>query len=228
MSGRTLVKILLAAALVAVIIVVWRSPLGRNLTRDNVRAFVEHLRGLWYGPAAFIGLFAAGCVVALPASVFVIAAGFIWGWAMGGIYAYVGGLVGAIGSFFMARFIGEGMLDRFGRVGKMVASRVDHAGFGSMLLLRFIPGIPFVVLNYGAGVAGVRFSDFLTSTAIGIIPPMFVFTYCADAVFNGSMTERDVFGRLVIVCALMLALVLLPRIVRRLANGRSGVGTGVD
>jgi uncharacterized membrane protein YdjX (TVP38/TMEM64 family) len=214
MSRRPL-KYAIALVLAAAIAVVWFSPLREHLTREHIRLFVEHLRGLWYGPLAFIGVFALGCVLALPASVFVIAAGFIWGWAMGGLYSIVGALIGAVAAFFVGRFVGEGLLDRFGRAGKAVARQVDHAGFRSMLVLRFIPGIPFAVLNYGAGVAGVGFVDYFFSTAIGIVPSMFVFTYCADALLNGKMTEGDAFVRLSIVCGLMLAITLLPVAVKR-------------
>lgn len=218
MNRRTLIRITVLVLLLAAFAVVWFSPLREQVTRENVRSFVEHLRGLWYGPIAFIAVFALGCVFALPASVFVVAAGFIWGWAFGTLYSLIGGVLGAVASFYIGRFVGAGILDRFGRVGRMVTKQVDHAGFRSILVLRNIPGIPFVVLNYGAGAAGVRFRDFLPATIIGVLPSMFVFTYCADALFNGSMTEGDAVKRLAIVCGLMLAIVLLPLLVKRLAR----------
>src|SRR6185295_1823269 len=218
MPRRTLVKVAVLLLLAGAVIAIWFSPLRAYLTREHIRAFVEHLRGLWYGPLAFIVVFALGCVLALPASVFVIAAGFIWGWLLGGIYSMIAGLLGAVASFYVGRFVGEGLLDRFGKVGRAVARQVDHAGFMSMLTLRFIPGIPFAVLNYGAGVAGVRFRDYFFATLLGIGPAMFVFAYCADALFNGSMSEGDAFKRLVIVCGLMLALLSIPMLVKKFAK----------
>lgn len=215
MSKRTLFRVVALVLLAAAVVGIYLSPVRDQFTRDHVRAFVEQLRGVWYGPAIFIGAFMLACVLALPASVFCLAAGFIWGWALGGLYSILGGLLGAIASFYMGRFIGEGLLEKFGRVGRAVARQVDHAGFSSLLALRFIPGIPFAVLNYGAGVAGVRVRDFVASTVIGIIPSMLVFAYCADALFNGSMSEGDAFKRLALVCGLMLALTLLPMAVRR-------------
>jgi uncharacterized membrane protein YdjX (TVP38/TMEM64 family) len=218
MPRRTVIKITVLVLLAAAVVGLYLSPLRDQMTRENVRTFVEHLRGLWYGPAIFIGAFMLACIFALPASVFVVAAGFIWGWLLGGIYAIVGGLLGAVASFYLGRFVGEGILHKFGRLGRAVAKQVDHAGFRSLLVLRFIPGIPFAVLNYGAGVAGVRMRDFLGSTLIGVVPSMFVFAYCADALFNGSMTEGDAFKRLLIVCVLMLAIILLPVAVKRFAR----------
>ena len=121
-------------------------------------------------------------------------------------------------SFLAARFIGEGLLDRFGRVGQVVRRQVDHAGFRSLLVLRFIPGIPFAVLNYGAGVAGVRLSDFVLATLFGMAPSVYVFAYCADSLFNGTLSEGDAVKRLVVVAALMISLVLLSTLIRRRAR----------
>jgi uncharacterized membrane protein YdjX (TVP38/TMEM64 family) len=215
MSKRTLLKIVVFVLLAAAVVGIYLSPIREQLTRENMRLFVGQLRGVWYGPAVFIGAFMLACVLALPASVFVLAAGFIWGWFLGGVYSIVGGLLGAIASFCVGRFVGEGLLTRFGRIGRAVAKQVDHATFRSLVAMRFIPGIPFAVLNYGAGVAGVRIRDFIPSTLVGIIPPMFVFAYCADSLFNGSMTEGDAALRLVVVLVLMLALTFLPRLLKR-------------
>ena len=215
MSRRRVLQVAALVVLAAVVVGLYLSPVREQLTRENVRSFVEHLRGLWYGPAIFIGVFTLACVFALPASVFVLAAGFIWGWALGAVYSVIAAMLGAMASFYLGRFIGEGLLEKFGRVGRAIARQVDHASFGSLLALRFIPGIPFAALNYAAGVAGVAVRDFFGSTFLGIIPSMLVFTYCADSLFNGSMSEGDAFKRLVIVCALMLAIVLLPKAVKR-------------
>lgn len=215
MSRRALSRLAVLLVLIVATVAIWFSPLREYMTMQHIRAFVEQLRGLWYGPALFIAIFAVCCVFALPASVFVIGAGFIWGWLLGGVYSIIGGVLGAAASFYVGRFIGEGLLDRWGRMGRAVARQIDHAGFQSLLVLRFVPGIPFAVLNYGAGVAGVKVRDFLAATTLGIIPPMFVFAYCADALFNGSMSEGDAFRRLLVVCALMLAITLLPIAVKR-------------
>jgi uncharacterized membrane protein YdjX (TVP38/TMEM64 family) len=212
---RRVAKGLIALILVAAVAAVYFAPLRDHLNREEIRAFVSQLRGVWYGPVAFILIFAVGCVFALPATIFVLAAGVIWGWAFGGTYSILGGILGAVASFYVGRFIGEGVLHRFGRLGEMVGKQVDHAGFKSLLLLRFVPGIPFPVLNYGAGVCGVRARDFVGATLLGMAPSIYVFSYCADALFNGTMSEGEAVRRLVIVAVLMIAIVLIPGLVKR-------------
>lgn len=220
MSRRTLIRIAAAIVLVACVAAIYFTPLRDQLTRENIRVHVEHFRGVWYGPLVFIALYAIGCVLAIPASVFVLSAGVIWGWKLGGTYALIGGVLGATLSFYVARFIGAGLLDRFGRVGKAVAKQVDHAGFRSLLVLRLIPLFPFAVLNYGAGVAGVGLLDFVFATTLGLAPSNFVFAYCSDALFNGTMSEGDALKRLFTVAALVLAVVLIPMLLKRRVTAR--------
>ena len=97
----------------------------------------------------------------------------------------------------------------------MVKKQVDHAGFRSLLVLRFVPGLPFAAVNYGAGVAGVRVSDFAAATVVGLIPSNYLFAYCSDALFNGSMTEADALKKLAIVCAIMLTLIFVPQLIAK-------------
>lgn len=212
---RVAVFLLVAAAAGAI----YFSPLRQHMNRNDLRAAVEHVRDVWYGPLAFITAYALGCVFALPASVFIVVAGFIWGWKLGGSYALAGGIIGATASYFVGGFVGEGLLLKFGRVGAAVKKQVDHAGFRSLLLMRFIPGLPFAAVNYGAGVAGVRFGDFMLATVLGLVPSNFVFAYCSDALFNGTMTEGDALVRLAVVCALMIAIVVIPSLLKRYAGG---------
>lgn len=215
MKARTLFKIALVLVIGAVIVVLYFTPLRAYLTRAQIIAAAEQVRGLWYAPIILIVSYAVACVFAIPASLFILAAGVIWGWLLGGTYAMIGGVLGATLSFLVGRFVGEGMLDRFGAVGRRVAKQVDHAGFKSLLVLRLIPLFPFAVLNYGAGVARVQIADFVLATALGLLPSNFVFAYSADAIVHQTMSEGDALKRLAVVAVLVLCLVLLPTVLKR-------------
>jgi uncharacterized membrane protein YdjX (TVP38/TMEM64 family) len=219
MPSRRLLKIAIAATIGAIVIAVYLSPARDYLSREQIGQWIGTLRAIWWGPIAFMVVYALACVLVLPASVFVIAAGVIWGWLLGGTYALIAGLTGAAASFLLGRFLGEGILERFGTVGRFVQRRVDHAGFRSLLVLRFVPGIPFAVVNYGAGVARVRFSDFALATVLGLIPSNYIFAYCADELFNGTMSEGDALRRLTVAAVLLISLVLLSTFLRK----RSGI-----
>ncbi|MDP9360692.1 MAG: TVP38/TMEM64 family protein [Acidobacteriota bacterium] len=221
MNKRNAIKLATLAVLAGGAVALYFSPLRAYLTKAHIHDFIDWLRGLWYGPLVLIGLYAAGCVFAIPASIFVIAAGVIWGWKLGAVYAITGGVLGAIAAYYVGRFLGEGLLDKFGSAGRAVRRQVETAGFTSMLIVRLIPGPPFAVWNYAAGIARMRFRDYALATLIGIIPSHLVFTYCADSLVNGTMTEGDAIKRLAIVCALLLALITIPLLIKKRLGSRT-------
>ena len=71
---RNRARFVLPAILLAAAAVVWFSPLREHLTRDEIRGAVESVRAAWYAPLLLIAMYAAGCVFAVPASLFIIAA----------------------------------------------------------------------------------------------------------------------------------------------------------
>ncbi|MGZ7032832.1 MAG: hypothetical protein ACXVIJ_12785, partial [Thermoanaerobaculia bacterium] len=52
-------------------------------------------------------------------------------------------------------------------------------------------------------------------TLIGTLPAHIIFTYSADAIFNGSMSEGAAMKRLFIVAGLLLAMVIVPLLLKR-------------
>jgi uncharacterized membrane protein YdjX (TVP38/TMEM64 family) len=214
MNRRNAIKLAMLAVLAGGVVALYFSPLRAYLTKAHLNDLIAWLRGLWYGPIVLIALYAIGCVFVIPASVFVLAAGVIWGWKLGSLYAITGGMLGAVASYYVGGFLGEGLLEKFGSAGHAVRRQVENAGFTSMLIVRLIPGPPFAVWNYAAGIARMRFRDYFWATLIGVVPAHIVFTYCADSLVNGTMTQGDALRRLAIVCALMLALIAIPLVIK--------------
>jgi uncharacterized membrane protein YdjX (TVP38/TMEM64 family) len=210
-------KIAAATALVAACVGVYVSPLRAWLTVDNVAHVLATIGSVWYAPALFIVGFAVACVLFLPASVFIVSAGLIWGGWPGSLYALVGALLGAYLSFRVSRYIGGDLLSKLGRTGERLARALDHAGFKALLILRLIPFFPFPVFNYGAGVSGVSIRDFMLSTTVGLIPAIAVITFSAEALFKGLLSREDALIRLVAVSLAVLALVGIPMLFKRKA-----------
>ena len=215
LTGRTKAKIAVGVALVAIVAGLYASPLRTWLTVENVSEAIRRVSSLWYAPFVFMAAFAVACVLWIPASVFLIAAGVIWGWKLGSLYAIVGSLIGAMMSYFVARFLGAEAMAKFG--GDKIARYLEHAGFQTMLILRLIPLFPFAVLNYGAGFAGVRARDFFFSTALGVIPAMIVVCYSADAIAHGLMSREDAVKNLLKVGFILAVVVAVPLLLKKRA-----------
>ena len=215
MPARRTVKIAILLFLVAGVVALYFSPLRDQLSREKIVAWVDTVRSLWYGPIVLIVSYAIGCIFAIPASIFIIAAGVIWGWKLGVTYAMCGALLGASAAYVAGRFLGEGLLDRFGRAGQAVSKQVKNAGFVSMLIARLIPGPPFAVWNYAAGIANMNFGDYFFATLLGTLPAHIIFAYCADALFNGTMTQGEAVKRLTIVAVLLISMIVLTTLLKR-------------
>src|SRR5258708_15864541 len=187
-GSRNLIKIALVVLIGAAFAGIFFSPLRHHLTVAAARDFVTstrgHVQSLWWAPPALVGAYGIGCIFAIPATIFIVFAGAVWGWKLGVLYAMCGGMLGATASYFVGRFVGEGMLQRFGRAGEAVSKQVRHAGFTSMLIVRLIPRPPFAVWNYAAGVAGGALADSFVATLLGTVPARPGFAYPADALIH--------------------------------------------
>ena len=145
----TALKIGLLVLLIASIAGVMLSPLRDHMNLRDVRLVVDATKALWYGPILFVIAFALGSILFVPATLFIIAAGLVWGWKLGVLYALLGGTLGAVGSFAIAKYLGGGVVARLGERGRQVASKLDRAGFKTLLILRLIPLWPFPVYKIG-------------------------------------------------------------------------------
>ena len=224
MKASHAVKIALVLIIAGAVVAVLLSPLRHQLTIANARMWVTreraHVQSLWWTPLALIAAYGIGCIFAIPATLFIAVAGALWGWKLGLAYAIAGGMLGASASYFLGRYLGEGLLERFGKAGAAVTRQIKRAGFQTMLIVRLIPGPPFAMWNYGAGVARFPFGVYFIATLLGTLPAHFVFAYSADALFSGTMTEREAIKHLAIVAALLIALTLIPTVIKRFIRPR--------
>ncbi|KUO15828.1 hypothetical protein AQJ91_39230 [Streptomyces dysideae] len=153
----------------------WVATGGTDLLRE-VRQWVDSL-GPW-GPVVFAVCYALAVTALLPGSVLTASAGALFGLPLGAGTVLVGATAGAALSFGLARWLGRPVVARYAGTGRL--ARLDayltRRGFVAVLVLRLVPLFPFSVINYGAGVAGVRFSSYATATALGIIPGTVVYT----------------------------------------------------
>lgn len=226
LSGKAKARLAVAVALGAIAVGLYLSPLRSWLTVENLSAAIRQISAVWYAPLLFMAAFAIACVLWIPASVFLIAAGVIWGWKLGSLYSITGALVGALMSYYVSRFIGAEAMERFG--GAKIARYLERAGFQTMLILRLIPLFPFAVLNYGAGIAGVRARAFFFSTALGVLPSMIVVCYSADAMTRGLMSKEDALKTLFKVGFIFAAVVAVPILLKNRAARALKIGTAEE
>lgn len=126
--------------------------------------------GAW-GPALFFALYVALALIPCPKALLTAAGGALFGlWAGTGL-ALSAALVGAVISFGLGRQLGRDAVDRLirGRLARVDALLADH-GLSAVLIVRLVPLVPFIAINYASGLTGVTFRHFVVGSAVGMIP----------------------------------------------------------
>ncbi len=126
--------------------------------------------GVW-GPALFFSLYVGLALIPVPKAVLTAAGGALFGlWAGAGL-ALAAALVGAVVAFGLGRLLGRDAVDRLiqGRLAQVDALLADH-GLSAVLIVRLVPLVPFIAINYASGLTGVRFRHYVLGSAIGMVP----------------------------------------------------------
>ena len=102
--------------------------------------------------------------------------GFLFGTWIGGTMSIVGGTIGALGVFLIAKFffldfIKKKFLNKY----SYIEDYFNKNDLELMILIRIIPGIPFFLQNLILAGLGAHNKKFLYTTLIGLAPWSFIF-----------------------------------------------------
>ncbi len=152
-------------------------------------AWVETL-GAW-APVAFVAAYVLVCVFMLPAFLFTMAAGAVFGVVKGALLVLLGATLGGVTAFLVGRHLARDRVrERVERNPTLTAidRAVGEQGLRLMFLLRLSPAIPFVLANYSLGITRVRLRDFTLAMA-GMTPT--IVTYAAFGAASGPAATAD-------------------------------------
>jgi uncharacterized membrane protein YdjX (TVP38/TMEM64 family) len=174
------------------------------------------------GPLVFIVVSAALTPCLFPGPLLAGASGLLFGTVLGTPIAIVSATLGAVLAFALARWIAHDAVERLGPSHPRLAALrawVGRRGFWSILYARILPGVPYSLVNYAAGLSPVTLRAFATATAIGCAPRAFAYTALGGSIDDlGSPEAIAAFAMLII-----LALVGLVAARRDLRSGRAAV-----
>jgi uncharacterized membrane protein YdjX (TVP38/TMEM64 family) len=186
---RSILKgLILIATLVGVVWGVRASGLGQIFDTDWADHFVKG-QGL-HGRLLFLALAAAFTGVGLPRQVVSFIGGYAFGILPGTLLALAGTLLGCCGTFFYARWLGQGTVNRrfAGRIAKINAVLSSNP-FLMTLIIRFLPVGSNVLTNLVAGVSRIPASWFLLGSLLGFIPQTFIFALLGSGVRVDATTQ---------------------------------------
>ena len=181
---RALLRIAAAGAAVLCAFVVARLA-GFSPSADRIRDWGEGLGAA--GPPLFVvGGVVLNCLW-VPLPVIAGGAGLVFGTAAGtAIGVLVIATAATVQLLIGRRLAGDRAELLLGRRGSAAAAFVARRGFWTVLYVRLVPGVPFNMLNYAAGLARLRARDVFAGTGLGFAPRTFAY-----AAVGGSLSRLD-------------------------------------
>ncbi len=209
------------AALAAVGAVLRYGPFAEYLTQQRLLDWLDSARANPRTPLLLIGLYPLLSVLGIPITPLVLAGGAVFGVWPGALFNFIGVFLGASATFWLARLLGYQLVSRLlGERHRRFEKTLRRNGFWALVRIRFLP-IPFLIGNFGAALAGVRYPLFASSTALAFAPWMVVWSYFAAALVEvGEGNRGPVIRNLVLVALVLLTLTFVPGRLRAFSRAR--------
>lgn len=214
------VALLAGVGLVALL--AWLGDAGSYLR--ELRGWIASL-GMW-APLAFVVLYAAATVAALPGVALSAVAGGLFGSFWGVVVVSLGSTLGAGLAFLVARHLARESVEdwlqgnpRFQRLDRLARRH----GPVVVAIARLVPLFPYNLLNFGFGLTPIPFGIYLFYSWLCMLPGTILYVVGFDALFTGLAQGRVpwVLVAVAVGAAVLLAL-LVSRLRRRLQDEPPG------
>ena len=188
-----------------------------GVTVQDVQQWI--LRWGALAPLAYILAFSLLPAFLFPAAILVLAGGLVFGLIPGTLYTMIGSFFNCAIMFGISRYTGRSAVERYVKkhLSPVWQARLNQAngkrGFLLLLILRFLPTVPYNLLNYAYGLTGMNFTPYMIASMIGILPGTVVYINMGDkAMDTSSPAFWLAVGLLVLLCVVttMLSRKLFP------------------
>ena len=135
------------------------------------------------GDALFVVVGAVFIGIGMPRQAVCFLGGYAFGFLEGTLWASLASLLGCVGAFFYARFMGRTfILSRFpDRIARLDAFLAGNA-LSMTLLMRLLPVGSNLLTNLAAGVSGVAALPFFAGSLLGYVPQTVVFALLGSGI----------------------------------------------
>jgi uncharacterized membrane protein YdjX (TVP38/TMEM64 family) len=156
------------------------------LFQEYYPRIIQWLKTLgWLAPVLFLVLYGLATILFLPTLVLTLAGGALFGPVLGTLLNLLGASIGAAGSFYISRYFMFGWIaSKNNSLINQLILKADQRGWQFVALLRLLPIIPFNIVNFSLGMTRIKFSHYIITTIIFLIPAEIIFTYCGHAGMN--------------------------------------------
>ncbi|MFH1376786.1 MAG: VTT domain-containing protein [Candidatus Woesearchaeota archaeon] len=179
---------------------------------QNLNAVKEHILGFgdFAGIAMVFMIIAQILLAPIPGAPFVTAAGFIFGFWEGTLYAIIGTIIGGYIAFKIGEKFGKPFLIKIFK--KENIERLENFPARKKLLFLFIifaiPITPSDIIVFLAGASGIRLGPFLFVLILGRFPSILIATLIGAGVSHYNFTQVFV---LILAVSILSVLIYLYR-----------------
>ncbi|WP_421385491.1 TVP38/TMEM64 family protein [Bacillus salacetis] len=166
-------KIVSVLFIVSFLLIIYWDEINRLLIDGSVEELTSFILSTGY-LAPFVSiLLMIFQAVAAPIPSFLITGvnGMIFGVFWGAVISWVGAMLGAIVSYYLAKKLGFEFVAKQSTVKEEYLEKFNgKGGFLFVLIARLVPIISFDLISFLAGLTGMRLKIFLFATGIGMLP----------------------------------------------------------
>lgn len=175
-SGSWVRWLVLLLALLGLWLAYWHWDLGQWLTLERLKAGRDTLISLYADQPVqtaliFFGVYVLAAAVSFPgASILTLAAGAMFGWAMGLLLVSFASSLGALLAFWVSRYMLRDVIEqRFGKLLQPINEGLAKDGTFYLLTLRLVPLFPFWLINLLMGLTTLGARRFYIVSQIGML-----------------------------------------------------------
>lgn len=172
----------LTLTLLGFLLLWWLTPVKVLFDQKFLEQQLQQL-GNW-AVGLFVLVYTIATVVGIPGTVLTVAGGAVFGIFWGTFWSVVGATLGAIGAFWVARYLLRDWAEQwFGRhkALQQFNQAVRHKPLNFVLAVRFAPICPFNLVNFLFGLTPISSVDYAIGTFFGIIPGTVAYTWLGVA-----------------------------------------------
>lgn len=164
-------------------------------SKFNINNLADYISNFGYfGPLIILMIIiissSIGFISLIPVVIAALILNFYWAVTI----SCVGLTIGAVISFYIARYFGRNFIQKnfIQKIKRLERynNQLEKHGFWTVLFLRLISSlIPYEAINITSGFSKVKFKDYLAATTIGIIPGVIITVYFIESVNNLWSTQ---------------------------------------
>lgn len=203
--------------IIAVSFILSQTRLGDWITLENLQQNKEWLKDYVaqhyiVSVIIYVLLYILVAATAIPGAILLsLIGGFLFDVLPAIIYVNIGATGGAVSCFLLARYLGkEWVYKKYGKKISKLDRELEEYGKNYLLTIRFIPILPFFLINTLAGVTNVSAKTFIWTTAVGSLPGSIIYTIAGKNLGDIQATKELFSPKIIGFFLLLTAFSLLP------------------